>query len=100
MFPFILVKSHYTRSYSKNRDRAFILLRQKLDQHLNGSDSVAAREKREASEKKARKRARSRERQAEKRLQKEQTLSESDDDVTKNDAANEDVIASENQEKS
>ena len=84
---------HYTRSYTQNRERAIIILRQKLDQHLHGSESILARERREASERKAWKKARSRERMEKKRLLKEKG------DATRDDVTTERTADEQNHEK-
>ncbi|XP_066300097.1 mitochondrial translation release factor in rescue-like [Branchiostoma lanceolatum] len=76
----IVVKCHQTRSLDENRKIARQHMREKLDLHVKGEESVLVREKKELAIKKREKR-----KKANKNLEKKkafkQLLQESDDDV-------------------
>ncbi|KAI8505269.1 hypothetical protein Bbelb_173780 [Branchiostoma belcheri] len=76
----IVVKCHQTRSLDENRKLARQHLREKLDLHVKGEESVLVKEKKELAIKKREKR-----KKANKNLEKKkafkQLLQESDDDV-------------------
>ena len=73
-------QSHYTRSYLLNRQRALAILRQKLDIHYHGDESISSKAKRQAAVEKEQRRQKSRQKQEKVRAFKEslRTLQKTD----------------------